>query len=92
MGLSKEEFASEARADLARRLDVDAENIQIEGIDDAEFPNGSLGAPVEGEMTMMMITPGWKIRLACDGKTYEYRAAGDQLRVYDLDGQNYVVE
>jgi len=39
-----------------------------------------------------MISSGWQIDLDAGGKTYEYRADKYQLRLYNFDGRNYVVE
>ena len=92
MSQTKEEAEKRAKNDLAQRLGIDVDKITLDGVDDAEFPNGSLGAPVDGEMSMMMITPGWKLHLSAAGKNYEYRATGDQLRLFRFNGQNFVVE
>ena len=92
MSKPKEEIIERAKADLARRLGVVRSKIEIDGVEAAEFPNGSLGAAVDGEMSMMMITPGWKLRLSAGGEDYEYRATSDQLRLFRFQGQNFVVE
>lgn len=92
MQQTKEKTIDRAKRDLAHRLGIDAAQISLDGVDDAEFPNGSLGAPVDGEMSMMMITPGWKLHFSFGGKTYEYRASSDQLRLFRFEGQNFVVE
>lgn len=92
MSKSKEEIIERAKADLASRLGMERSKIEIDGVEAAEFPNGSLGAAVDGEMSMMMITPGWKLRLSAGGEDYEYRATSDQLRLFRFQGQNFVVE
>ena len=80
-----------ARSDLGRRLGVD-ENAIFEGaVEQAEFPDAALGAPVGGEMSAQVITPGWRIRLEGQGKSFEYRAAGKQLRLYNFNGKNYKI-
>jgi hypothetical protein len=95
MGLGEQQAIAEAlvraRADLAQRLGL-SENEIIEGaVEQAEFPDAALGAPIEDEMSAQMITPGWRINLRADGKTYEYRANARQLRVFNFDGENYRV-
>lgn len=80
-----------ARADLARRLGVEENEILEGAVEETEFPDASLGAPVEDEMSAQVITPGWTIRLTTRNKTYEYRAAGQRLRLYQFDGKNYKV-
>jgi hypothetical protein len=80
-----------ARGDLARRLGVDENEIGEGHIEGADFPDASLGAPVEDEMSAQMITPGWRIRLQAVGETYEYRATARQLRLVNFKGRNYRV-
>jgi len=80
-----------ARNDLARRLGVD-ENEVVEGhVEQTDFPDASLGAPVEDEMSAQMITPGWRIQLRAGGETYEYRATARQLRLVNFKGRNHRV-
>jgi len=56
-----------------------------------DFPDMSLGAPVDGEMAAQMISSGWQIELSAGGKTYEYRADKYQLRLKGFNGTNYVI-
>jgi hypothetical protein len=91
MADSKEEAVGRARADLAGRLGLPEAEIGEASVEEADFPNTALGAPLGDEMSGMMITSGWRIRLAVGGKTYEYRAAEDQLRLYNFKGKNYKI-
>lgn len=91
MALSKEDAVKRARADLARRLNVSEDKIKEEAIEQADFPDMALGAPVEDEMSGQMIASGWRIRLGSGGSSYEYRASKDQLRLYNYQGSNYRV-
>jgi len=91
MAYSREEAVGRARKDLAGRLGVAEGEVAEDSVEEADFPNTALGAPVRGEMSGMMITSGWRIRLAAHGKTYEYRADGRQLRLYDFKGKNYQI-
>jgi hypothetical protein len=86
MAYTKEEATAAAQADLTTRLGAD---VEVESVEAADFPDGALGAPVEDEMSAMMITPGWRIRLRAGGKSYEYRANRNQLRLYNHKGKNY---
>lgn len=88
MAYDKEQAAERAREDLAARLGSNHQ-IEIESIEQADFPDSSLGAPVGDEMSAMMITSGWRIRLRAGTDTYEYRADRNQLRLYDYEGENY---
>ena len=49
----------------------------------------ALGAPVKDEMSGQMITTGWRIRLKAAGRSHEYRANRDQVRLYNYQGSNY---
>jgi hypothetical protein len=95
MGLNDQEVDAQAlihaRQDLAQRLGVDEQDITQGSVEPAEFPDAALGAPIEDEMSAQVITPGWRIRLQADGKTYEYRASARQLRLFNLNGENYRV-
>ena len=89
MAYSEEDAVGRARRDLAERLGVPEGEVEESSVEEADFPNTSLGAPERGEMSGMAITPGRRIRLAARGKTYEYRAARGQLRLYNFNGKNY---
>lgn len=89
--MTKEEAVAKARNDLAQRLNTDAANISEQSVEDADFPDMALGAGEDGEMSGQMITRGWRIHLSADGKTYEYRADKNQLRLYKYKGKNYRV-
>jgi hypothetical protein len=80
-----------ARNDLAQRLGLEESEIGEGQIEQTDFPDASLGAPVEDEMSAQMITPGWRIRLKTGGDTYEYRATARQLRLVNFKGRNYRV-
>ena len=80
-----------ARSDLARRLGVDENEIAQGHIEQTDFPDASLGAPLEEEMSAQMITPGWRISFNAGGDSYEYRATTRQLRLVNFKGRNYRV-
>ena len=89
MGVSKDEAVKRARTDLAKRLGVSESEIAEEAIENADFPDMALGAPVEDEMSGQMMTSGWRIKLKSGKKSYEYRAGEDQIRLYNYQGSNY---
>jgi len=91
MTFSKEEAVERARRDLATRLSVNEDEIKEVSVEAADFPDMALGAPVEGEMSGQMITPGWRIRLTADGKSFEYRANERQIRLFNHKGANYKI-
>jgi hypothetical protein len=89
---SKEESVKRARADLAKRLGVSEAEIKEDTVEEADFPDMALGAPVKGEMSGQMITSGWRIRLkAGTGGSHEYRADQNQLRLYNYKGANHKI-
>jgi hypothetical protein len=92
MRRTKEEATAAAKHDLAARLGVDEGGIEELSIIDREFPDMSLGAPADDEMSAQMISSGWVIRLGANGCDYEYRADKYQLRLVGFDGQNYVIQ
>lgn len=91
MSLSKDGAVENARKDLAQRLKIDASDVQERSVEDSDFPDMSLGAAEDGEMSGQMITRGWRIRLEAEGQTYEYRADKNQVRAYKFKGKNYRV-
>jgi hypothetical protein len=93
MGQTEQQTIAEAlvraRADLAQRLGKDENDIADGSVEQTDFPDAALGAPIEDEMSAQVITPGWRIHLKAGGKTYEYRANERQLRLVNFEGENY---
>jgi hypothetical protein len=92
MSFTNETAVTSARADLANRLNIEDAEIKGVGVSDQEFPNMALGAALEGELAAQMIASGWQILLEAGGETYEYRADEYQLRLYDFEGRNYLLD
>lgn len=91
MSFTKESSTKRAIADLAKRLNIDESDVAEKGVADKDFPDMSLGAPEEGEMSAQMISCGWTIKLGAGGHNYEYRADKYQLRLHNFHGENYVI-
>jgi len=91
MSFTKDSAVERAKKDLAQRLGVSEGEINS-SVSDADFPDMSLGAPVNGEMSAQMISSGWRIDLSANGTNYEYRADKYQLRLRDFNGTNYIIE
>lgn len=89
MAISKDGAVENARQDLAKRLNLNPADVKERSVEDSDFPDMSLGAAEDGEMSGQMITSGWRIRLEAEGKTYEYRADKNQVRLYKFKGKNY---
>ncbi len=92
MSFSKDSAIERAKSDLAKRLGVKESEIKNVSASETDFPDMSLGAPADGEMSAQMISSGWKINLSADGKNYEYRADKYQLRLCGFKGKNIVIE
>ena len=91
MGFSRESAVERAKRDLAVRVGVEESSITGD-VSERDFPDMALGAAEAGEMAAQMISSGWQIELNAAGRNYEYRADKYQLRLYNFDGRNYVVE
>ena len=91
MNFNQQSATEQAKQDLANRLGVSAGEIEESSVTETEFPDMSLGAPVEDEMSAQMISSGWKINLTVSGKNYEYRADKYTLRLVDFEGANHII-
>jgi hypothetical protein len=89
MSSRQQDLTERARRDLAQRLGLNESDIGVSSVEQTEFPDAALGAPVEDEMSAQVITPGWRIRLTANGQAYEYRATEQQLRLVNFKGKNY---
>ena len=89
MAINKDGAVENARKDLANRLNIDTGDVKERSVEDSDFPDMALGAAEDGEMSGQMITKGWKIQLEAQGKTFEYRADKNQVRLYKFNGKNY---
>ncbi len=92
MSFNKDSAVERAKKDLASRLDISDKEIETVSVSEKEFPDMSLGAPVEDEMSAQMIASGWQINLIADGKNFDYRADKYQIRLHKYKGKNYVIE
>ena len=91
MAYSKEDAVAKSRKDLAQRLGLNERDVQEHSVDETDFPDTSLGAGGDDEMSGQMITRGWRIRLKAKNQTYEYRADRNQVRLYDFKGKNFML-
>ncbi len=91
MSFDKDGAVQKAKEDLADRLSLLVDEIETESVSEQDFPDMSLGAPVEDQMAAQMIASGWRINLSADGKKYEYRADKYQLRLVGFEGKNHVI-
>ena len=68
-----------AMADLAARLSVNPAAITVTVVEPIDWPDASLGCPQPGMMYAQVVTPGYRIVLEVDGKSYEYHIGGGGL-------------
>ena len=89
MSASEQDIILRARRDLAHRLGVSEDDITEQSVEQLDFPDAALGAPIEDEMSAQVITPGWRIRFRAQNRSCEYRATGRQLRLVNFNGKNH---
>jgi hypothetical protein len=92
MSFNQQSAVQRAKKDLAQRLGISENDIQLASVAEKDFPDMSLGAPVEDEMSAQMISSGWQINLSADGKPFEYRADKYQIRLRGFKGTNHIIE
>ncbi|MGC9332689.1 MAG: hypothetical protein ACP5JJ_00955, partial [Anaerolineae bacterium] len=68
-----------ARVNLAQKLGVAPEAVSVQSVEEAEFPDASLGVPEPDKLYAQVLTPGYSIKLVVAGQTYEYRASDERL-------------
>lgn len=72
-----------AKDDLASRLNISGDNIEVLGIIPIKWPDTSLGVPVYGMKYARVITPGFMVTLSAENNIYEYHS--DYKRVVLAD-------
>jgi hypothetical protein len=72
-------LASEARADLAGRLDVAEEEIAVTSAAVVTWNDGSIGCPQPGMAYTQALVEGSRITLEHDGTTYAYHQGAGRL-------------
>jgi len=68
-----------ARSQLANTLGLDAEEITVLGVENAIWPDGCLGIPLQGQSCSPGQVSGLSITLGVGDDSYEYRADGHGL-------------
>ncbi len=61
-----------AQADLAQRLGVTAQAIQVAEASEVEWPTLALGGPEPGMMYGQVVVPGFRVVLQAGGQSYDY--------------------
>lgn len=79
--------ASAAIEDLAGRLGVAPESVDVVEVSEVEWPDASLGCPAPDMGYAQVITPGVQVILESDGNTYAYHGSSlDDLFLCGPDG------
>jgi hypothetical protein len=68
-----------AQADLAQRLGIDPTEIDVQSVEEAQFPDASLGVPEPDTAYAQVITPGYVIKLAVGDGVYTYHASEERV-------------
>lgn len=68
--------------DLAKRLQIGTNKIRVSSIEATTWPDGSLGCPKQGVMYTQVLTPGFKLVLEAEGKTYPYHTDENETVVF----------
>jgi hypothetical protein len=69
-------LVEKARADLAKRLGISADLIDVVSLRQVEWPDGGFGCPEPGTLYPQIISMGWEIILVSDGVNYSYHSGG----------------
>lgn len=77
-----EVFVSQARSDLARRIEIDAADITVIDAAFVTWPSSALGCPEADMMYTQALVPGYRIRLRADGALYHYHGANEKPPSY----------
>jgi CO/xanthine dehydrogenase Mo-binding subunit len=67
-----------ARKALAEELGIDPEIIHVRNVEAVEWPDSSLGCPKKGHQYTQVVTPGHRVRLEAEGRTYAVHVAGNR--------------
>jgi heat shock protein HslJ len=76
-GVSTDDVVSRALADLAERLDIDADAIRVVEAGRVTWSDGSLGCPEPGVAYTEALVDGWRVILEHGGARFSYHAGPD---------------
>lgn len=81
-----EYMITNARQDLAQRLNLPLDKVILVKIEPVDWPDASLGSPEPSKIYAQVITPGYRIILSDGVNQYEYHSDSQNKIVYS--GQN----
>ena len=70
-----------AVSDLAQRLGVSEDDVQVVSVEEVEWSDSSLGCPAEEMDYAQVITPGYEVTLQVDDDVYSYHSDEGLLMV-----------
>lgn len=73
-----EVLIEQAREDLAGRLGVDVETVDLVSFERGVWPDGSIGCPEEGKLYTQAVVIGTRIVISHDDESFAYHQAGDE--------------
>jgi hypothetical protein len=71
---SVQALVDQAKADLAKRLSVSADQIEVQDVSTVTWPDGSLGCPKPGMAYTQVLVDGMRIHLQNGGQVYDYHS------------------
>jgi hypothetical protein len=74
---SESDLVDVAIADLATRLGVSEEEVEVLRVEAVTWPDASLGCPRGGEVYAQVIVEGSRVLLQTDERVYDYHAGDD---------------
>lgn len=83
-------LGSLAATDLAERLGVTVDEIDVVSVDEVTWPDASLGCPQKDFQYAQVLTPGIRIELSSQGRTYAYHGGDGRDPFYCVDPQQPV--
>lgn len=75
--MSEEVTVRMAISDLAARLHVPEDDIELSEVRAVQWPDGSLGCPEEGKLYTQALVDGTRVLLRFDQRVYDYHAGAD---------------
>ncbi len=70
-----------ARAVVAKRLGIPADDVTVISVEAREFPDSSLSCPQPGMSYAQVVTSGYRVLTEADGRRFDVRVAGNNGRI-----------
>jgi len=77
-----EALIGKAKSDLAERLSITVDDIDLLEVSTVTWSDSSLGCPQNGMAYAQVLTPGYLLRMSYDAKEYSYHAGQDSDPFY----------